>query len=217
MLKPIRNTFAFLLAAFLAAPVVARAEDLSSVLARLNAASKKFHSTAASFEFDTEQTDPIPDTDIQKGVVYYERSGSTFKMAAHIHEHNGRPSPGAYSFLGGVLRFFDGSQQHVYQASKWESYLMLGFGASGDELAQKWDMKYLGTETMGGVSVAKLELVAKDPQVRKTISKVTLWIDPERGVSLQQRFDEGASLYRICKYTDINVNGKLPKNAFELK
>lgn len=221
MRKPIQFLFAFLLTSLLAVPAVhaapAQAEDLKSVLARLDVAAKKFHTTSASFVFDSMMTDPIPDKDTQSGVVYYQRSGSAFKMAAHIREKNGRPAPGAYNFIGGVLRFFDGSQQHIYQAAKWESYLMLGFGASGSELAEKWDIKYLGSQTMNGVNVAQLELAAKDPEVRKTISKVTLWIDPDRGVSLQQRFDEGSSLYRICKYTDIKVNEPLPKNAFDLK
>ena len=212
-----RSIFPLLLAALLAAPSAVHAEDLNSVLARLNAAAKRFHTTSASFVFDTETLDPIPDTDLQKGVVYYERSSSSFKMAAHIHEHNGRPAPGAYSFSGGVLRYFDGSQVHSYQAAKWASYLMLGFGASGTELADKWNITYIGSSEMNGVHVAQLELVAKDPQVRKTISKVTLWIDPERGVSLQQRFDEGPSLYRICKYTDIKVNESLPSKAFDLQ
>ena len=56
------------------------------MLAKLDAAAKNFHTTTASFEFDTVQTDPIPDTDIQKGTVYYQRSGTTFQMAAHMHQ-----------------------------------------------------------------------------------------------------------------------------------
>lgn len=208
---------AVLSAAFSAAPISAEADDLHSVLERLNVAAKNFRSVSASVVFDTEQTDPVPDTDIQKATAYYERSGGSFKMAAHIHEHNGRPMVAAYNYTGGALHFFDGTETHTYDAAKWESYLILGFGASGMELADKWDIKYLGSETLNGVNVAKLELVAKDPQVRKNISKVTLWIDPDHGVSLQQRFDEGSSLYRICKYSDIKINQSLPAKAFDLK
>ena len=40
---------------------------------------------------------------------------------------------------------------------------MLGFGASGKDLAEKWDIKYAGEETVDGVKTEKLELVAKDP------------------------------------------------------
>jgi outer membrane lipoprotein-sorting protein len=212
-----RSIFPLLLAALLAAPCAIHAEDLNSVLARLNVAAKRFHTTSATFVFDTETLDPVPDTDLQSGVVYYQRSGGSFKMTAHIHEHNSHPATTAYSINGGVIHFFDGSQVHTYDAAKWQSYLMLGFGASGTELADKWDITYVGSSEMNGVRVAQLELVAKDPQVRKTIPKVTLWIDPDRGVSLQQRFDEGPSLYRICKYTDIKVNESLPSKAFDLQ
>jgi outer membrane lipoprotein-sorting protein len=209
--------FSFLLAAFIAVPVTAKADDLNSVLARLNAAAKKFHSVSASLVFDTETQDPVPDTDIQKGTAYYERTGGNFRMAAHFHERNGRPFNSGYNYTGGALHFFDGTEVHTYQFAKWESYLILGFGASGTELADKWNITYLGAETMDDVKVAKLELVAKDPQVRKNIAKITIWIDPDRAVSLQQRFDESPSVYRICKYTDIKINQSLPKNAFDLK
>ena len=61
---------------FRAAFSSARAEDLASVLAKLDAAAKNFHTTTASFEFDTVQTDPIPDTDKLTGTAYYQRQGS---------------------------------------------------------------------------------------------------------------------------------------------
>lgn len=201
----------------LAAPLSAKADDLQSVLDRLNVASKKFHSLSASVVFDTETQDPVPDTDIQKGVAYYQRDGNNFKMAAHFRERNGHPSTAAYNINGGAIHFFDGTEVHTYDASKWQSYLILGFGASGSELADKWNIKYIGSSMLDGVNVAQLELVAKDPAVRKTISKITIWIDPDRGISLKQRFDESASVYRICTYTDIKLNVSLPKNAFDLK
>ena len=212
-----RLLFSLLLIAFVAAPATAKADDLNSVLVRLNAAAKKFRSVSANVVFDTEMQDPVPDTDIQKGIAYYERNGNSFKMAAHFHEHNGRAYAAAYNFIGGALHFYDGTEVHTYDAAKWQSYLILGFGASGTELAEKWDIKYLGSDTMDGVNVAKLELVAKDPQVRKTIAKVTIWIDPDHGVSLQQRFDESASVSRTVKYSDIKLNAPLPARAFELK
>lgn len=209
--------FVFAISLLVPARSVFAAEDLKSVLAKLDAAAKTFHTTSADFTFDTEMVDPVPDTDIQKGKVYYERNGRNFQMAAHITEHNKRPASSAYTFTGGVLRFREGDQVHVYQAGKWESYLMLGFGASGTDLTDKWNVKYIGPATIEGKPVERLELVAKDPAVLKNISKVTIWVDTMRGVSLQQRFDQGSSTYRICKYTNIRVNGSLPSKAFDLK
>jgi outer membrane lipoprotein-sorting protein len=196
------------------------ADELQNVLHQLDVAATNFHTTAADFEFDSIQTDPIPDTDIQKGAVYYERKGNTFSMAAHIKEVNGKPVPKVYSYSGGRLQLFEPMIDQVTRlnkASAYEGYLMLGFGASGKELADKWDIKYDGPETVGGVKTDKLELIAKDPTVRKNLPKVTIWIDPTRGVSLKQVFDEGQGQSRICTYSDINVKGPLPADAFTFK
>ena len=69
------------------------AQDLNSVLARLDAAAPNFHSTSADFQFDSYQTDPVPDKQVQKGTVYYARRGSDFQMAAHIDQENDKPVP----------------------------------------------------------------------------------------------------------------------------
>jgi outer membrane lipoprotein-sorting protein len=123
-----------------------------------------------------------------------------------------------FIFSGGVFRLSeDGKESDAKtypQASRYESYLMLGFGASGKELAEKWTITYLGKETIDGTTTDKLELVAKDPAVRRTIPKVTIWMDTARAVSLEQVFDEGEGLTRVCHYTNIKVNQPLPKSAF---
>jgi hypothetical protein len=46
-------------------PVTGRAQDLKSVLARLDAAATNFHAATADFEYDISITDPVPDTDVQ--------------------------------------------------------------------------------------------------------------------------------------------------------
>ena len=45
---------------------------------------------------------------------------------------------------------------------------------------------------------------------------ITLWIDPQRGVSVQQRFQEPSGDYRLAKYSNIKINQKLPDSAFKL-
>ena len=72
-------------------------------------------------------------------------------------------------------------------------------------------------ETLDGVKTEKLELVAKDPAVLKLFPKVTIWVDPERGVSLKQYFDEGQGQSRTCIYSNIKVNQSLPSDAFTFK
>jgi outer membrane lipoprotein-sorting protein len=140
-------------------------------------------------------------------------------MAAHIAEVNGKPMVRIYTYGGGMLMLFDKPTDQVTRfarAGQYESYLMLGFGASGKELEAKWDMKYLGSETVGGVQTEKLELVAKDAAVRKNLAKVTIWIDADRAISLQQRFDETPGVYRLCTYSNLKTNQSLPGDAFTL-
>ncbi len=202
------------------ARVLFAAEDLKAVLAQLNSAAAKFHATSAQFEADNEQTDPIPNKDVQTGNVYYDRKGNAFQMGIHIEKEDGRAAPKVIVVKGGVFTMYEKALNQVTtskKAGKYEGYLALGFGASGNDLESKWSMTYLGSETMNGVKVAKLDLIAKDPDVLKTFKKVTIWIDTERGVSLKQFFDEGQGQSRTVTYSNIKVNQALPSDAFSFK
>jgi outer membrane lipoprotein-sorting protein len=200
--------------------VVFAADNVQQILHQLDDAAAKFRSTSADFQFDSIMTDPIPDTDTQTGTVYYERKGNEFQMAAHINEVNGKPVPKIYSYSGGHLRLYEPMINQVTtitKAADYGSYVMLGFGASGQALAEKWDIKSLGQETVDGVKTEKLELTAKDPNVRKNLPKVTIWMDTSRGVSLRQVFDEGQGQRRDCHYFNFKMNQPLPADAFTLK
>ena len=195
------------------------ADTLENVLHKLDAASANFRTTAAEFEFDTVSTVPIYDKDVQKGTAYYKREGKAFQMAAHITEVNGKPVPKDLAYNGGKVVLFEPlmNQARVMDAAKYESYLLLGFGASGKELADKWHIKYLGQEVVDGIKTDKLELVAKDPNVLKLFPKVTIWLDTDHAVSLRQVFEEGQGMTRTCMYSHIKTNQDLPKDAFLLK
>jgi hypothetical protein len=127
---------ALLLAARAASATPAEEKAKDEVLRRLDASAANFHSTSADFEFDAVETEPIPDKDVQKGTVYYERKGNSFQMAAHIHELNGKIASKVYSYTSGVFKLYEKLTNQVTRFSKvsqYESYLMLGFGASGKE------------------------------------------------------------------------------------
>jgi len=202
------------------AAYAAPADEKDKVLRRLDVAAANFHSTSADFEFDSVTTDPIPDKDVQKGKVYYQRNGKAFQMAAHIETENGKPEPKIYGIFAGVVKLYEKLTNQVTTFSKlgqFESWFMLGFGASGKDLEEKWEITYLGPDTLDGIKTEKLELVARDPAVKKNLPKVTVWMDTERGVSLKQVFDEGPGQYRVSVYFNIKVNEPLPKDAFTFK
>src|SRR5580698_3163455 len=124
----------FCAAALALAVVAAHAEatpvqdDLKSVLDRLNVSAANFHSTSANVEFDTIETDPVPDTDVQKGVVYYDRKSGSVRMGVHLNEHNGNSGKSAakeYTFADGALKLFEPGTDQVTtyaKAGKYEGY-----------------------------------------------------------------------------------------------
>ena len=70
---------------------------------------------------------------------------------------------------------------------------------------------------LDGVKTEKLELVPKDPAVRKNLLKVTVWMDTEHGVSLKQVFDQGQGQSRVSVYFNFKFNQPLPSDAFTFK
>ena len=67
------------------------------------------------------------------------------------------------------------------------------------------------------MDAVKLELVAKSERIRNVFAKIWLWIDPARGISVQQQFFEPSGDYRLAKYSDLKLNQKMPDTAFKLK
>jgi outer membrane lipoprotein-sorting protein len=199
---------------------LAAQKDLKEVLSQLDTAAANFRSTSADFEFDTVQTDPIYDKDVQQGTVYYKRNGKAFQMGAHIREENGKPVPKDVVLKDGMVQLYEKLIDQVTTLSKlgqYQSWFMLGFGASGKELEEKWEIKYIGPAMIDGVSTAQLEMTPRDPAVRKNLPKVTVWMDTTRGISLKQVYDEGQGQSRTCLYSNIKVNQSLPSDAFTFK
>jgi outer membrane lipoprotein-sorting protein len=217
---PLARLICFGLGLVVSATSAFAAGDLNATLAKLDAAAAKFKSTSAEFQFDSVLTDPIPDTEVQKGTAYYQRKGNGFQMAAHIREVNGRKVPKTFVYADGKLKLDEPLINQVTtlsSVSQYEGYLMLGFGASGKDLADKWNITDDGTEAIDGVQTEKLELVPKDPKVLKNLPKVIVWLDVDRGVSLKQYFDQGQGQSRTCNYSNIKINESLPGDAFTFK
>ena len=188
------------------------------VLVQMDTAAKNFRTTEASFVWDQYQK-VIDETDTQKGKIYFRRQDGETQMAADIAE----PDKKYILYSGGKVQVYQPKIDQVTEynpgknRSDLESFLVLGFGGSGHDLLKSYDVKSLGTETVGGTEAAKLELIPKSAHLRNNIARILLWIDPARGVSVQQQFFEPGGDYRLAKYSDIQLNQKLPDAAFKLK
>jgi len=134
-----------------------------------------------------------------------------------------QPEPTFVLYKEGKLQVYHPKIEQVMQFSagsnrnEMESYLVLGFGGSGEDLKKTYDVTYLGDEKIDNIATTKLQLVPKSEKVRNYFSKVILWIDASRGISVQQKFMLGGDDYRVAKYFAIRVPAKVGNDVFQLK
>ena len=200
------------------AATIAQAQNLESVLSSMDKAAANFRGAQCDFVWDQYQR-VVDDHDYQKGTMYFRRQGNDVQMAANITS----PAKKYVLFTGDLISLYEPSIDQVTQynpgknKADFETYLVLGFGGSGHDLTRSFDVNYAGMEQAQGVNAAKLELTPKSQRVKNTFSTITLWIDPARGVSVQQKFQGPSGDYRLAKYSNIQLNGKVPGDAFKLK
>jgi outer membrane lipoprotein-sorting protein len=197
------------------------AASLDQVLSQMDAAARNFKTTEASFVWDQYYVviKEIDETARQSGKIYLKREAGEIQMAADILE----PAKKYFVYNNGKAQMYQPKIDQVQEFSPGknkgdvESYLVLGFGGSGHDLLKSYDLKFLGSDNVGGTATERLELIPKSEHVRANIARILLWIDLARGVSVQQQFFEPSGDYRLAKYSDIKINQKLPDNAFKLK
>lgn len=193
--------------------------QLEAVIRKMNETAAAFRSAQANFEWDRYEKVINEIDDVQYGTIYYRRSGHEIEMKADVT----KPSAKEVLFSEGKIQLYMPStnQLTVYSAGKnreeVESYFVLGFGGSGDEMLKQFDVTDEGTETINGVPTAKLHLIPKAESVKRNISEIILWIDTQRGISVQQKFFEPQGNYRLAKYSGIKLNEKVKNDVFTIR
>ena len=216
----------------LSAPPQAKAADsvnLDTVLKKMDTAAASFRSVQADFEWDTYEKVIDEVDEIQTGTVYYRRNGKDIEMMAEVKKVGSDPSklkpePKFVLFKEGKISMYQPKtdQVTIYDLGKnrvdFESYVVLGFGGSGQDLGKAFEVTYGGPESVNGVATAKLQLLPKSDKVRNTYNKIFLWIDLDKGISVQQQFFSPQGDYRLTKYSSIQLNEKkIADDVFKLK
>jgi outer membrane lipoprotein-sorting protein len=192
--------------------------ELQGVLNQMDQTAASFRTAQAAFVWDQYQK-VVDDHDVQKGTVYFRRTGNEIQMAADIRE----PALKYVVFSEGKVQFYQPSMDQVttFNTSKdraaVESFLVLGFGGSGKDMLKSFDVKYIDAEKLNGIDTARLELVPKSVKGRNMFDHIWLWVDTSRGVSVQQQLFDPSGDYRLAKYSDIQLNQRIPDSVFKLK
>jgi hypothetical protein len=226
------------LAALLAAPSAHAAQQSSAnvdaVLHQLDDASTRFKSVEADIRIDLFER-VVQDTSTECGLIYYQRQGTSIQMDLKSASAPGNactpaavsaPASRVINYSSGTLKMFEPQANHLTlltagsNQAQYESFLTLGFGASGHDLAQSWNITDQGTEPLNDgtktVSTVKLKLVAKDPAILKNLSSVMIWIDPARGISLKQQFVQPSGDSKTTYFTNIRYNQKVDTKDFAI-
>ncbi|CAN5580326.1 hypothetical protein BH10ACI4_BH10ACI4_18340 [soil metagenome] len=195
---------------------------LTETIHKLDAASAKFQSAQADFKKDLYER-VVKDTTTQTGAIYFVRKGPATQMGAKF----ATPAVKLVEFKDGMLKLYDPGTNHIQpyasgdNRARFESFLTLGFGGSGQDLVKAWTVDDQGSESIndgkGNLAVEKLVLTPKDPSVKNTFTQVTLWVDLDRGVSLKQEFLAPSGDKQTAFYTNIKYNQKVDLKPFEIK
>ena len=221
----LRQPFLVVALALTSSAAIAQSQ-LNSVLSQMDTASARFKNAQAEVKYDN-YTRVVNDHDIETGSIYIERTSSGEQMGAVFYNvgPDNKPAPAParlVNFDGPTLRIFTvgTNQVDVFKAganqAKYDSFLTLGFGGSGKDLARTWNINDQGSDTVSGVKTEKLDLVSKDDSVKSTFTHVTVWIDPARGVSLKQIFYAPNGDNRTATYSNIRLNGSVNRKPYNI-
>lgn len=211
------------------APVFA-ADTLQDVLHRMDEAAPSFHAMTATVTM-VEYTAVIDDKTTSTGNLQIQKLGPN-DLRAIIAFHGGS-SARTLALMGKLVEIYypNVNTYQKYdlgsQGQKADQYLLLGFGTSGTDLAQGYDIQLIDSEKVGSRDTTKLQLTPKDANVRQHLAKVYLWIPLDAGYPIQQQFFDPppSQNWRKVTYSDVDLHPtipgplqlKLPKNAREQK
>jgi len=225
---PIALVWGFLHAPATPPQAAAESSPLTAVLKKMDTAAASFRSAQAEFEWDTYEKVIDEVDDIQTGTIYYRRAGKEIEMMADVKRAGSdptklKPEPKFVLFSKGKVFMYQPKPDQVTEfdlgknRADLETYVVLGFGGSGQDLVKTFDVTYAGPETINGIATAKLKLVPKSEKVRNTYKEIDLWIDLEKGISVQQQAFQPDGNYRLAKYSSIRLNEKINDEVFRLK
>lgn len=195
---------------------------LQSTIEKLNQASTRFNYASASFHKDLYNA-LVKDHTPQDGHVYFLRTRKSGKQGVQMGARIEGAGARTVEYKNGILRDYNpgincydtvsatGNQTRI------ESFLTLGFGGSGTDLAKAWNIDDQGPQTLDGAKVEELDLTPKDASVQGMVTRVTLWLDLARGVSLKQVFYSPSGDIQTATYSDINTTKKPDTKPFEIK
>lgn len=196
-----------------------QAQSVDAVLARMDKAAPGFRAMSADVEMKT-YTAILSDTATENGTLKMQRL-KTGEVRAII-DFSGQQDARVIAFLGKIVRIYY-PKLKAYQdyavgknTDVLNQFLLLGFGSSGKQLAQSYQITMEGEEKVAGKDTTKLLLTPSDQKVKEHLTKIEMWVPDDAAYPIQQQFYEPSGNYRIVSYSNVKLNPSI-HGVLELK
>jgi len=190
----------------------------------LEAALTRMDQTAATFKGLTadihrvSHTEVVDKNDIEDGNV----SAKRFKPGdTRILIHVTKPEEKFYYVGGGKARLYNPKSQEAQEADLGKSkdivnqLMLLAFGSNSTDLKAAYTLKLAGLDSVNGEKTTRIELTPKSPDVLKYVKRCDMWIS-EKGLAVQQKFDQGSGDYVLTTYTNMKMVSNLPDPKLDI-
>ena len=188
------------------APV--EASPLNTVLKKMDTAAAGFRNLQAEFEWDSYEKVIDEIDEYQTGTIYYRRAGKEIEMMADVKKAGSdpqklKPEPKFVLFSKGKVKMYQPKTDQVTEfdlgknRADFESYVVLGFGGSGQDLLKSLRRALMWARTRSTASP------------RRSCS----WFpSPRRSATRTSRFFFGSILIEgsRCSSNSLNAAGRLP-------
>lgn len=211
-----RALFALLL---IALPLSAQ-DSLDAVLAKMDSAASGLNTMSAELRA-VKYSSFFGQEEVETGRLLMDRRGTVKDRKLRIDYTTEPPytlllnGTKAYTWRPKIQRLEEydlaDSQDRLAEA------FSMGFAASGEYLASKYDVSLEGREQAAGAEAIKLVLIPKDPETQNEVRKIEMWVAVSSWQPVQQKVHDAAEgEWRQYSYTKIARNPALTAAAFEL-
>ena len=162
----------------------------------------------------------INEDTVDSGTILLKRVHNDMRMLVEWME----PDPKSVAVHGDHAEIYYPKMQTVGSEVTWvyralvDQFLLIGFGTSGKELLAAYQIKYLGTENIGGANAAHLELIPKSKEVLKQLKKLDLWVHESAAYPIQQKITQPAGdCMQFFTYSGVDLNTPHSDASLKLK
>jgi outer membrane lipoprotein carrier protein len=192
------------------AALLAAAADPAAVLRSLEQSGRALRTMKASF-VETKVLVLLDEKQETRGKVLLEVPG-------RLRWDYTAPQPSVMLIKDGAFaRYIPRTKQVFRGTAKGEADLLVGFGPGAAGLDKKYQVTLVGEEPVSGAPTWVLDLKPRPGEASGLFAEIRLWVDKARSMPVQTRLTEPTGDHTTIRFSEVVLNGALPKGSFDLK